>query len=181
MSTPSAGTGSAKSSKGQQDFDKLAQKYFDWLMRQYPGFATYMGIHEFDSKLTNYAPRALEMRREKVKEFHDAFKAIPARELNTDSRIERQLMVDTLWIQMAKEKNWAREERDPGFYLDDAVYSCYSITVRDCGDAEEAAQKMTERLLGIPKLLGQAKKLVTRPTRINCETAIMAGSGTELR
>ncbi|MCB1218449.1 DUF885 family protein [bacterium] len=177
MSTPAAGSGSAKSSAGQQAFDKLSHKYFDWLMRQYPGFATYMGIHDYDSKLTNYAPRAIEMRREKIKEFHDSFKAIPVRELDADSKIERQLMVDTLYIQMQKDKNWAREDRDPGLYLDDAVYSCYAITVRDCGDAEEAAQKMTERLLGIPKLLGQAKKLVSRPTRINCETAIMAGGG----
>ncbi len=177
MTTPSAGSGSAKSSKGQQAFDKLSQKYFDWLMRQYPGFATYMGVHDYDSKLTNFAPRALETRREKIKEFHDGFKAIPARDLDQDSKIERQLMVDALYIQMQKEKNWAREERDPGLFLEDAVYSCYSITIRDCGDAEEAAQKMTERLLSIPKLLGQGKKLVTRPTKINCEIAIMAGTG----
>ena len=177
MTTPAAGTGSDKATKGQQAFDRLAQKYFDWLMRQYPGYATYMGIHEFDSKLTNFAPRAMDMRREKVKEFHDSFKAIPVRELDVDSRIERQLMVDSLYVKMQMEKNWAREERDPGLFLEDAVYSCYAITIRDCGDAEEAAQKMTERLLGIPKLLGQGKKLVSRPTKINCEIAIMAGAG----
>lgn len=177
MTTPAAGTTSDKATKGQLAFDRLAQKYFDWLMRQYPGYATFMGIHEFDSKLTNFAPRAIEMRREKVKEFHDSFKAIPVKELDLDSKIERQLMVDTLYIKLQMEKNWAREDRDPGLFLEDAVYSCYAITIRDCGDAEEAAQKMTERLLGIPKMLGQGKKLVTRPTRINCEIAIMAGAG----
>jgi hypothetical protein len=36
---------------------------------------------------------------------------------------------------------------------------------------------MTERMLGIPKLLGQGRKLITRPTRINCEVAILAGGG----
>lgn len=177
MTTPSAGSASTKPSKGQAAFDKLSHKYFDWLMRQYPGFATYMGVHDYDSKLTNYAPRAIETRKSKIKEFHDGFKAIPARELDQDSKIERQLIVDALYVQMLKEKNWSREERDPGLFLEDAVYSCYAITIRDCGDAEEAAQKMTERLLGIPRMLGQGKKLVSRPTRINCEIAMMAGSG----
>jgi uncharacterized protein (DUF885 family) len=177
LTTPAAGTTSDKASKGQLAFDKLAQKYFDWLMRQYPGYATFMGIHDFDSKLTNFAPRAIEMRREKIKEFYDSFKAIPAKELDLDSKIERQLMVDSLYIKLQMEKNWSREDRDPGLFLEDAVYSCYAITIRDCGDAEEAAQKMTERLLGIPKMLGQGKKLVTRPTKINCEIAIMAGAG----
>jgi uncharacterized protein (DUF885 family) len=112
-----------------------------------------------------------------VTDFHAAFKAIGLRELNTDSRIERQLIVDALAVQMALDKKWPREERDPGLFLDEGVHSCYAITVRDCGDAEEAAKRMTERLRGMPKLLAQGRKLVLKPSLRDCEVAVLSGAG----
>ncbi len=36
---------------------------------------------------------------------------------------------------------------------------------------------MTQRLLGIPKLLSQGRKLIVKPTKINCETAVLSGQG----
>lgn len=161
----------------QREFEKLARKYFDWLMRQYPGLATDLGIHDYDNRLTDYSVKALLERKAKIKEFHAQFKAIAAKELDLDSRIERQLIVDSLAAQIVLERKWPREERDPGMFLDDSVYSCYSITIRECGDAEEAAKRMTERLRSIPKMLGQGRKLVTKPTNIDCEVAKLAGAG----
>lgn len=167
----------AKASANQGEFDRLAKRYFDWLMRQYPGNATYMGIHDYDNRLTNYAPKAIEDRREKLKDFLKSFKAIAPRGLDQNSKIERHLIIDALQVKIALDKKWAEEERNPGLFLDEGVYSCYAITVRDCGDAEEAAQKMTERLLLFPKMLSQGRKLLTNPTRINCEVAILSGQG----
>ena len=162
---------------GQREFDKLGRRYFDWLMRQYPSVATYLGVHSYDNRLTDYSMRALLERKAKVKEFHAAFKAIGLRELNADSRIERQLIVDALSAQMVLDKKWPREERDPGLFLDEGVYACYAITVRDCGDAEEAAKRMTERLRGMPKLLAQGRKLVVKPSLRDCEVAVLSGGG----
>jgi uncharacterized protein (DUF885 family) len=166
-----------KPSDEQLAFDKLARKYFDWLMRQYPPMATHMGIHEYDDRLTNYAPKALADRKDRMRHFMKEFKAIKARGLDDDSKIERKLIVDYIQAQLNMDKKWASEERDPSMFLDEGVYACYSITIRDCGDAEEAATKMTERLLGIPKLLGQGRRLIKNPTKINCEVALQAGKG----
>ncbi len=170
-------TKEAKASDVQREFEKLARKYFDWLTRQYPGLATDLGIHEYDNRLTDYSIKALLERKAKIKEFHTQFKALAAKELDLDSRIERQLIVDALAAQIVLERRWPREERDPGMFLDDGVYSCYSITIRECGDAEEAAKRMTERLRAIPKMLGQGRKLVTKPTQIDCEVAMLSGAG----
>ena len=164
-------------SEAQKQFERLARRYFDWLMRQEPGAATYMGVHEFDSKLADYSPTAVAQRYEKVAEFLQLFKAISARELDLDSKIEQQLIVDDLYLELELQKRWPREQLDPGLYLNSGVYSCYAITIRECGDAEESAKKMTQRLYGIPKLLNQGRKLVDKPLRINCEVALMAGSG----
>jgi len=170
-------TTEGKTAAAQKEFDRLAKRYFDWLMRQHPGNATYMGIHDYDDRLTNFAPKALADRKEKLREFLKSFQAISSRELDRDSRIERRLVINSLQVTIALDKKWAEEERNPGLFLDEGVYSCYAITVRDCGDAEEAAQKMTERLLAFPKMLNQGRKLVIRPTRINCEVAMLSGQG----
>jgi uncharacterized protein (DUF885 family) len=167
----------AKPSQAQRDFEKLARRYFDWLMRQYPGWATDLGVHDYDSRMTDYSVKALVDRKEKTKEFLAQFKAVPAKELDLDSKIERQLIVDSLHVQVTFDKKLPKEERDPGMFLDDGVYACYSITIRECGDAEEAAKRMTERLRGIPKLLAQGKKLVVKPMLINCEVAMLSGAG----
>lgn len=161
----------------QREFDKLARKYFDWIVRNYPAHATYLGIHEFDDRMTDYAPSAVQKRHEKIREFYKQFKAIPVRGLDLDSKIERQLIVDQLFVEDRLNSKRPLEERDPGLFLDDGVYSCYCITIRDCGDAEESAQKMTDRLLALPKMLGQGKRLVTKPTKIDCEVALLSASG----
>lgn len=158
-------------------FDRLAKKYFDWVARNYPAAATYLGIHDYDSKLTDYAPKAVENRRERIKNFLMKFRAIPLKGLDQDSRVERQLMIDHLGVEDKLSLKWPREKRDPGMFLDEGVYACYGITIRSCGDAEDAAQKMTERLLLLPKLLGQGRRLVTSPTKVNCEVALMSGVG----
>ncbi|MCH7472280.1 DUF885 domain-containing protein [bacterium] len=161
-----------------KEFDRLSKKYFDWVVRQYPGYATYLGIHKYDYRLPDFSPKAVAERKARVRQFHDKFKAIPLRMLDLDSRIERQLVVDQLSAQMTFDKKWKAEERDPGLFLNAGVYACYGITIRASGDASESAQKMTRRLLGIPRLLGQGKKLATRPTRVNCEVALLSGYGT---
>jgi uncharacterized protein (DUF885 family) len=167
----------AKPADAQAAFDRLAKKYFEWITRQYPELATYLGIHDQDQKLTSYLPKHVQERRTKVKEFHRAFKALGVRGLDLDSRIERQLVIDALEVEIAIDKAWSPIERDPSLYLNTGVYGCYGITIRECGDAPEAAQKMTERLTGIPKLLAQGRKLISNPTRINCEVAMMSGGG----
>jgi uncharacterized protein (DUF885 family) len=161
----------------QVAFDRVVKKYFEWMARQYPGFATYVGIHDYDTRMTDYTPKAHSERVAKIKEFLKEFQAVPVRGLDLNSKIERQLAIDNLQAQIQLDKVFCQEERDPGLFLSDGVNACYAITVRECGDAEEAANKMTQRLLGIPKLLSQGRKLITKPTKINCETAILSGHG----
>ena len=163
--------------EAQRAFNRVARRFFDWMMRQHPGTATHMGIHDYDNRLANYAPKALADRRERREAFLKEFQAVPARGLDLDSKVERKLMIDQLRAGITLDKKWPTEERNPGLFLDDGVYSCYAITVRECGDAEEAAQKMTERLLAFPRMLNQGRKLVVRPTRINCEVALLSGHG----
>jgi uncharacterized protein (DUF885 family) len=158
-------------------FDRVVKKYFEWMARQYPGFATYVGIHDYDTRLTDYSLKAHTERAAKYKEFLKEFQAVSVRGLDLDSRIERQLVIDHLQAHIQLTKSFCPEERDPGLFLGDGVDACYAITVRECGDAEEAANKMTQRLLAIPKLLGQGRKLVDKPTKINCETALLSGQG----
>lgn len=161
----------------QVAFTRLAKKFFDWLVRSNPPFATYLGIHNYDNRLTDYAPKALESRRLRTKQFYREFREIPSRGLDQNSKLERKLIIDALYVEDKLNDKWPREERDPGLFLDSGVYACYGITIRDCGDAEDAAQMMTERLLGFPRMLNQGKRLITTPTRINCDVALMSGLG----
>ena len=158
-------------------FDRVTKKYFEWLTRQYPGFATYVGVHDYDTRMTDYSAKAHSDRKAKFKEFLKEFQAIGVRGLDVESKIERQLAIDNLQAEIQLNRAFCQEERNPGLFLGEGVNACYAITVRECGDAEEAANKMTQRLLGIPKLLGQGRKLISKPTRINCETALLSGQG----
>jgi uncharacterized protein (DUF885 family) len=179
MAKPETRTRTLKleTSNAQVSFDRLARKYFDWVVRQFPEFATFLGIHDSDGKLTNFAPKAVEERRAKIREFRDAFKTLPLRGLDLESRVEKQLIVDQLEVQIALEKHWAPEECDPDLYIDSCVYGCYAITIRDVGDAPIAAAKMTERMASVPKVLAQGRKLIKNPTKINCLVAIASGEG----
>ncbi len=76
---------------------------WDWRMQQFPEYATQLGDHRFDDRLTDASPQAIERREAHARDYLKALRKIDARALTGEDRIsyavalaETQLAVDWL-------------------------------------------------------------------------------------
>jgi uncharacterized protein (DUF885 family) len=66
---PAAGAGTAKPPAPTAAAHALFDEYWEWQLREYPGFATHVGDHRYDDRMTDESPAAVARR----KAFYPAF------------------------------------------------------------------------------------------------------------
>lgn len=66
---PAMGAEPVKASQPAVAVQALFDEYWEWVMREYPGYATFLGDHRYDDQLTDQSPAAVARRRA----FYTAF------------------------------------------------------------------------------------------------------------
>ncbi|MEY2527257.1 MAG: hypothetical protein QOE73_2028 [Verrucomicrobiota bacterium] len=159
-------------------FQKLAREYVDRLLETHPEYATELGDHRFDDRLTDYSP---EMRdrllasakqfREKLKEFSDISKLTGANQV--DVRILKENIDSEIFeLEELKEANW-----NPLAYNQSLANGLYLLVARDFAPAEQRIPNLRKRMEKIPKVIEQAKNNLQHPPRVHTETAIEQTQG----
>ncbi len=160
-------------------FQKIAKDYIEGLMKANPEYATELGDHRFDDKLTDYSDeaeakelaRAKEVRKE-LEQFSDLAK------LTGPNKVDVRLMRDNIdneifGIEELKEREW-----NPLVYNESLANSLYLLVARDFASAEKRAGSIRARMEKIPAVIAQAKANLKTPPQIYTETAIEQTQGT---
>lgn len=74
----------------------LLVRHWDATMRRYPTWATSLGDHRFDDRLTDPSPEARQAWRAQIDAFLAEARALPAAELSEADRLTRDLLVESL-------------------------------------------------------------------------------------
>jgi uncharacterized protein (DUF885 family) len=159
-------------------FQKIAKDYIEGLMQANPEYATGLGDHRFDDKLTDYSneaeakelARAKEVRKQ-LEQFSDLAK------LTGPNRVDVRLMRDNIdneifGIEELKEREW-----NPLTYNQSLANSLYLLVAREFAPAEKRAASIRARLEKIPAVIAQAKANLKNPPKIYTETAIEQTQG----
>src|SRR6478672_4833396 len=159
-------------------FQKIAKDYIEGLMQANPEYATELGDHRFDDKLTDYSneaeakelARAKEVRKE-LEQFSDLTK------LTGPNKVDVRLMRDNIdneifGIEELKEGEW-----NPLTYNQSLANSLYLLVARDFAPAEKRAASIRARLEKIPGVIAQAKANLKNPPKVYTETAIEQTQG----
>jgi uncharacterized protein (DUF885 family) len=170
-STPPVG----KQETADQRFEALTRGYFEQLLPMLPEFATTLGDHRFDARLTDYRPEATQRRRSLDEATLKALQQIPQAELSSanqvDSRIlGHQLQYDIFSIDVLREREW-----NPVLY--NFGQPIYVLIAREFAPLAERLQSVKGRLEGLPAAVAQAKFNLKNPPRIHTETAILQNKG----
>ena len=75
-----------------EDFARLLEDHYAWLLRQNPVQATALGVRQYDATLGDFTPSAQTQRLKEAKAFVDRLNAIPAASLDAGGRTDRAIL-----------------------------------------------------------------------------------------
>src|SRR5437588_440679 len=159
-------------------FQKLAKEYIEGLLQANPEYATSLGDHRFDDRLTDYSEDAVANELKRAKDFKQQLEAFSdLTKLTGPNRVDIRLLRDNVdneifGIEELKEREW-----NPLVYNQSLANSIYLLVARDFAPAEWRIPNLRKRLEGIPAVITQAKANLKHSPKIHTETAIEQTQG----
>lgn len=159
-----------------QKFEALAKNYIEKLLEMKPEWATGLGDHRYDGKLSDYSMAGVDADRRFNRLYLDSLAKIDIVQLSPTNKIDYKIMKTNLesWlfsIDTLKEYEW----NPLNYNVGGAVYG---LLAREFAPVKDRLISVKERLKGIPKVLADAKANLKNPPRIHTETAIKQNPGT---
>jgi uncharacterized protein (DUF885 family) len=74
------------------DFHRLLDEHYAWLLRENPTDATALGVHDYDDRIRDLSPEARERRVREAQVFLTRLEAIPANQLSSADRVNRGIL-----------------------------------------------------------------------------------------
>ena len=158
-----------------RQFEVLANRYIDGLLEMNPEWATNLGEHRYDNRLTDFSLAGVR----KVISFNTNYllelKKIPLEKLsktnNVDARIMRtNLEYNLFQIDTLREYEWNPLVYNPGDSINNLI-------ARDFAPLKERLANVKARLELFPNVIAAAKANLKNPPRVYIETAIAQNKG----
>ena len=159
-------------------FQKLAKDYIEGLLQVSPEFATSLGDHRFDDKVSDYSDEAEAKELKRAKDFRQQLEQFSdLTKLTGPNRVDVRLLKDNIdneifGIEELKERTW-----NPLLYNESLANSLYLLVARDFAPAEKRAASIKARMEKIPTVIAQAKANLKNPPQVYTETAIDQTTG----
>ncbi len=168
--------GCAPRKTADEQFEALAGNYIQKLLEMNPEWATGVGDHRYDSRLSDYSLAGIEASRNMAKLYLDSLAAIPEERLSAvnaiDCAILRTNLASTLFqIDTIREYEWNPQTYNPGSAI-------YGLIAREFAPLKDRLASVRGRLEQIPKVVAAGKANLKNPTKIHTETAIAQIAGT---
>jgi uncharacterized protein (DUF885 family) len=159
-----------------QKFEGLAKNYIEKLMEMKPEWATGLGDHRFDSRLSDYSLAGVDADRTFNRSYLDSLSGIDVNQLSPANKIDFKIMRTNLesWlfqIDTLKEYEWNPLAYNVGGAI-------YGLLAREFAPVKERLLSVKARLKGLPTILAAAKANLKNPPKIHTETAIRQNPGT---
>lgn len=154
-------------------FQKLAKDYIEGLLQANPEYATSLGDHRFDDKLTDYSDDAVTKELQRAKDFRQQLEQFSdLTKLSGPNKVDVRLLKDNIdneifGIEELKEREW-----NPLLYNESLANSLYLLVARDFAPAEKRVASIRARMEKIPAVIAQAKAILKNPPQVYTETAI---------
>ena len=152
--------------------------YLEELFTQKPLEATGLGDHRFDARLDDISPSAREGWRALWKQTLATLpKQIEYKKLSRDGQIDYEIFHHDLVLRIWLADNVQPFERDPrtyGSYLNDGVYL---LLTKSTQPKETNVVNAIARMAQMPRIIAEAERSLTHPSKPILETAIRQNAG----
>ena len=155
-----------------QSMRAAAHDYYEWEKREFPIYASEMGYHAHDDRLTNYAPDAIAKRAAHIRALLDRARATDPAKWSKDDTIDLILFRAQLERPDFSFRKRNLPATSPMVYSDEASGAIFSLIKKEYDAPRNRAMAATKRLQAVPAMLEQGKKNLTAPVRLYAQWAI---------
>ena len=152
--------------------DALGRAAYLTLWEFHPVDATRCGFHDFDGRLGDYSPARTAALKLAVNRFLAQIDGLDTLALSLDDRIDRELLISNLKMELFWLDRFRLLERNPFFYSDECVGGVYYVLLRDFAPLPVRALRAAERMEDVPRFIKQARANIKNPPRLYAEAAI---------
>lgn len=152
----------------------MASDYYRWRDQSYPVGSSLQGLHTWDDRLADFAPRAVEARRQRVAGLLGQVRAMPAEGWGRDDRIDWLLFRSQLETAEFFDRVMDPEATNPQIYVGECSNAIFSLLKTEYAPPRARALASAARLRAMPALLEQGKANLARPVGLYARLAIEA-------
>ena len=146
-----------------EDFHRLLDEHYAWLLRENPTFATALGVRDYDTQILDLSPQARERRVAQARTFLERVDAIPADQLSAPDRVTRAILRRTLSEQV---EEWRFGQRDMLFTTYAGWHQNFAGLARDLPFRTRADyESYLARIEQYPRLNDQALAITANAVR----------------
>jgi hypothetical protein len=144
---------------------QVLDQFFNSYYRLRPVNATFTGVHAHDHALPDWSPEGLEVAEGEMRARRAALRpAIAAAPRRYPEQVDLELADAFLEIQLAEIEGPHFQRGNPSLHVGEAIFGVLSLVTRDFAPFEARLEKVTSRLLAVPRLLADGRRtLGSRP------------------
>jgi uncharacterized protein (DUF885 family) len=158
-----------------QKFESLAKNYIATLLEMKPEWATGLGEHRYDDRLSDYTLLGIDRDRDFNRTYLDSLAMINATQLSEVNRIDYKIMRDNLQSWIFSIDTLRDYEWNPLAY--NVGGAIYSLVAREFAPLKDRLMNVKARLHQIPDVLAAARANLKNPPKVHTETAILQNKG----
>lgn len=156
-------------------FEAFAKEYLDQLLQMNPEFATSLGEHRYDDRLSDYSRTGIQAQIQFQRQSVDRLARLEMSKLSVPNRIDYAILQSQIQSALFQLENLREYEWNPLFY--NAGNAVYGLTAREFAPLRDRLKSVKARLKAMPAVLEAARANLGNPPRVHTETAILQNKG----
>ncbi len=143
---------------GDQNFNLIADSFFDDMFRLDPSWATQAGFHEHDTELENYSAEFAAARVAGLKSYRDVLGALDPKTLSRTVRHDREILLGHINNDLLSCDELKLWKKDPDIYSSGVSSSIFNLVKRDFAPIQTRMKAVIAREKQIPQALEFARQ-----------------------
>lgn len=164
--------GSSGAETSRVTLETLAHTAYEKIWEFSPVLATAQGYHKYDTFLASYTPETVAGQIKALKGFLDQLEKLNPSSLSPDGRIDYELLISNLKIQLFWLEQYPSWIKNPKLYADECVQGVYYLMLRDFAPLSVRVKSISRRMALVPQVLNEARANIKNPPRTYVAAAI---------
>ena len=145
----------------QRAFDAWLERFFAHYYAARPVNATFIGVHDHDHALPDFAPSATARHLAEMRQLQAELAEIPTADLGTHRRHDGLIAAGYLELQIMEDALPQFPRGNPAVYTSEGVFSILSLFLRDAEPFSDRVEAAISRMRALPEFLTQARTNVS--------------------
>ena len=159
------------------ELEQFSDDFLDWYLSTYPVTATWIGIHDYDSRMDDDSPEAIAKNITTLENFKIRLSGLNPNQLSIENQIDYKILASAIDKELFMLTEMKSHEWNPINYVQSVGSAIMTLISQEFAPQEQRINSLQNRLSLIPHYLKNAKKMLKTAPKIYTETAIKQNDG----